>query len=212
MPFRYSFNCEIKEVNVDELVSLPPSLPKLAGTLETRIRYRSHCQPNLSGNITIDNGYLNNVEFLRWFADFFNIPSLQKLDFNKLTISFLVDNNFVHLNKIDLDSKDVTLSGYFKLDNTDWGSGKLSLTLSKELLEASPNFQSLLRHLKLDPASLSFDFQFSGPLQAMNIKWLESDFKKELCRIIPDSIERDLDKKIEDALTSFPENTGLTDP
>jgi len=50
---------------------------------------------------------------------------------------------------------------------------------------------------------LEFDFQLSGLKDAVNFKWLESEFKARLRESIPGFIERGLERKVEDVIRSF---------
>ena len=95
------------------------------------------------------------------------------------------------------------LNGNFNLYENDLTSGRLSLTLSKELLETSPKFKSLLRVLGEEVNRVSFDFQISGLFEAMNFKWLESDFKRKLQNSLSASIKREIEKKIEEIIKSI---------
>ena len=54
-----------------------------------------------------------------------------------------------------------------------------------------------------DFSSLSFNFQLSGLFQAMNFKWLESDFKQILQDMLPHWIENKLESEIENIIESI---------
>ena len=82
-------------------------------------------------------------------------------------------------------------------------SSRLSLALPRQLLKSSPKFQLLLALIGHKITSFGFDFQLSGPLKAINFKWLESDFKQQIQKFLPDFIERGIEKNIEDAIWSI---------
>ena len=164
------------------------------------------CSSDLNGNITIHDGRLNDFEFFKWLADFFSLPSLYKINFDTLSMDFFVDDNGARLDKINLDSEEITLDGYFRQYKNNLVASKISLGLPKELLASSPKFAPLLRILGGDFKLLQFDFQLSGILNAMNFKWLESDFKLKLQDSIPNFIEKKIERKIEAAIKPIYEN------
>jgi hypothetical protein len=75
--------------------------------------------------------------------------------------------------------------------------------LPRDLLQTSSKFRPLLKVLQSDMPFLTFDFQLSGRVEAMNFKWLESDFKKKVQDYIPNFIERHIEKKVEEAINSI---------
>ena len=74
------------------------------------------------------------------------------------------------------------------------------MSLLREILKDSPKFKSLLRILGEDVQSIAFDFQLSGLFDAMNFKWLETDFKRGLKGAIPSFMERGIERRIERAI------------
>lgn len=205
VPLRCVLNLELKDVGADKLDSLLIYFPNAYGKSEGQIHYRSYPDSNLTGVISIDKGYLEDVEFFGWLADFFGIPSLERIDFDKLSISFLVNDKAATLDKISLESKDINLNGYFSLYENDLVSSRLSLSLSRGLLETSPKLKSLLALMEEDFSSLNFDFQLSGLMQAMNFKWLESDFKRKLRDSIPEFVQKGMEEKVEGIIESISE-------
>ena len=205
VPLRCVLNLELKDVGADKLDSLLIYFPSAYGKSEGQIHYRSYPDSNLTGTIFINKGYLEDVEFFGWLADFFGIPSLERIDFDKLSISFLVNDKAATLDKISLESEDLTLNGYFSIYENDLVSSRLSLSLSRGLLETSPKLKSLLALLEEDFSYLSFDFQLSGLMQAMNFKWLDSDFKRKLRESIPGFVQKGMEEKVEGIIESISE-------
>lgn len=204
-PFKYVFDFQVRDISADKLESLVIYFSKVYGSFSSNIHYTNYPRQNLEGEMIIHGGYLNDFAFFKWLAQFFRIPALRKIDFDRLSSDFLVNDEIAGLNKISLRSKNVNMGGYFKLYENDLVSSKLSLGLSRELLETSPKFKSLLRLLDKDSSSLNFDFQLSGLFQVMNFKWLESDFKRKLQDSIPGFIERGIERKMENSINSISE-------
>ncbi len=205
-PFRYAFKMDIDNITSNRLASLLVHLSKIEGKATSQIHFRNFPRTSLNGNITIHDGRLNDFEFFKWLADFFSLPSLYKINFDTLSMDFFVDDNGARLDKINLDSEEITLDGYFRQYKNNLVASKISLGLPKELLASSPKFAPLLRILGGDFKLLQFDFQLSGILNAMNFKWLESDFKLKLQDSIPNFIEKKIERKIEAAIKPIYEN------
>jgi hypothetical protein len=179
---------------------------KVNGDLSSTMHFRNHPDLDLRGRLFIRQGYLDNFEFFKWLADFFVLPTLKRVSFDKASSDFLVNAKGAWLKEMDLESADVDIKGDFGLGQNDLVSSRLSLTFSRSLLAQSPKFTPLLRLLGSDPAPLCFDFQLSGILHKMNFRWLQSDFKKRLERAIPNFIERKIDREMEAALQSISYN------
>ena len=132
---------------------------------------------------------------------------LSKIDFDKLSMGFFVDDKGSGLKKIHLISEDLDVQGYFTLFENDLVSGKVSLMLTKEVLKGSSKFAPLMRRIGKDISLVNFDFQLSSPFQAMNFKWLESEFKQRLQDYLPSRwetrIEKGLESEIEEIIESI---------
>jgi hypothetical protein len=77
------------------------------------------------------------------------------------------------------------------------------LTLSDKLLDSSPKFQRLLRLIGSDLSTVSFDFQMSGLYENMNFKWLDSEFKNGLKKLLPQGMEQKIEAEIESVIESI---------
>lgn len=202
-PVRVYSDISISGANANKLDGIAVHFSKVFGLLSSSMHFSNYPRLVLNGKMAVDNGYLNNFEFFRWLADSFSVPVLRRIDFQRASADFTVDDQGVSLQEIKLDSKDVALSGYFGLGASDMVSSKISMALSRELLSQSPKFAPLVRIIGSAPA-LSFNFQLSGLLHGMNFQWLRSDLKKKLQDSIPDFIERHIEKKIEEIIDSVP--------
>ena len=202
-PPKTDFELNIEDVSANKLSSVLVYLSRVYGKFSSKIYYSNYPDTSLRGTLLIKDGYLNDLRFFGWLADFFKMPSLKKVDFDEISASFVLNNKVYGLEDIILDSPDVNLKGYFNLYATDLVSGKLSLAFSDSLLNTSPKFSKLLRILEEDISSVNFNFQMSGLYENMNFKWLESDFKTGLQKLLPSGIERKLEKQIEEAVETI---------
>lgn len=197
IPFRGSLDMKLEQISANKLHGLLSYCAKIFGKVSSRIRFLTHPCLKLTGEVTINEGLLDNIIFFNWVADFFNIPSLNKIGYESLSADFRIDNKSINLEKINLKSKNINFNGYFTLQEDNLVASELSLYLSKELLKTSPNFVRLLKYLDESSSSVNFDFQLSGLFNAMNFKWLESDFKQSLQKLLPAYMEKGLEKEIE---------------
>ena len=200
IPLRNIFSLNLKDVNANRLEGILSAFAKIKGKLSSQMCYKDFPDTVLNGEMIINDGELNNLDFFNWLADFFGISELRIIDFNKLTATFSVNPTEAKLKEILLRSDGVDLDGNFKLYKDNLVSSKLSLALERKLLERSSKFRPLLKLLGKDAENLKFDFQLSGVLSSMNFQWLESDFKNRLRNSIPDFIERKIEKNVEKIL------------
>ena len=203
-PFEAVLNVLVRDVTPKKLESILSYFANIEGKLASRINYQNKPDRKIAGQLLIRDGYLHDFDFFNWLASFFEIPSLATMDFDVLTADFAVDAEVSKLENIKANHKGVSLSGYFKLFANDLVASKLSLGLSREILQKSPKFKSLLNLLGQGFDNLSFDFQLSGLFNDLNFKWLESEFKDKLKEKIPDFIERGIERKIETIIKSTP--------
>jgi len=202
---RFLFNLKLNEVTATYLDSLLPYFSSIKGKISGTIAYRSFPEVKTQGELWIKKGFLDNLLFFSWLADYFQIQSLRRIPFNSLVSDFLVTNQVAGLDKIALDSEQVGLYGYFRIEDNDFISSKLSLRLARPLLEESEKFKPLLKLLGPDIDSLDFRFQLSGLADSPNFKWLESEFKQRLQKRLPGFIERALERRIDIAIQSISE-------
>jgi len=205
IPFKINFKINIIEVSANKLSSALAYLSKVYGKLSSEISYRNYPNTNLEGSLSISEGYLDDLKFFGWLSDFFSMPQLRKLSFNKISANFLVNDEIASLKDITLDSNELNLNGYFNILANDLVSGKLSLIFSEQLLDSSAKLKRLLRILK-EVSTVNFDFQMSGLYQNMNFKWLASDFKNGLQKLLPAGRARNLEQQIEDAVANITSN------
>jgi hypothetical protein len=197
------FDCDIgvTAVSSEHLRSLFDYFNSVDGKVNGRMYYRAGVDSDFSGHLKMDQGRLREFSFFVWLADTFSVGQLRNVDFTSLALDFLVRKNIVKLTSIDLQSPQVNLTGYYNIE-ADMVSSKISLSLERSLLEGSPKFNPLVSVVGSGFNDFTFDFQLSGLASSANFKWLDSEFKNRLQKAIPGFIERGIEKKVEDIITS----------
>lgn len=198
-------NLRLKNISAEKLKQILEHFSKVHGNLSAEVQFSNYPSLVLGGSLILKDGYISDFAFFKWLSDLFDLPLLRKIDYNNASTDFSVNADSASLNKIKLDSPDLHLSGYFNLHSNNLVNSALSLDFSKQLLGKSSKFKPLLKLLSRnnDLSSLRFDFQLSGRLQGMNFKWQESDFKEELQELIPDYVERRIERNIDKIINSI---------
>lgn len=204
-PLRCAFTVDIEGASADKFDSLLEYFSGMSGKLNSHLYYRNHPSPVLEGTVDVLRGSLDRVEYLMWLPTFFGIPELEKIDFKDSAVSFLLAKEVISLNKIEVNSENVKLKGYFDLYANDLVAGKATVILPKRILQSSPRQRVLAKRLDKDEVAANFDFQFSGTFEAINFKWLESELRDKIKSYIPDFIERSIERKIEKSLDASKE-------
>lgn len=203
-PFRASFDINIAGASADKFHNLLPYCAKIYGNLATsQIKYRNYPGLNLTGELVIKDGYLNDIIFFNWLENLLAVPLLSRINFEKLSAKFTIDEEHTSLEGISLESENVGFEEYFTLYENNLVSSKLSLSISKNLLVKSLKLQRLFNYLAKDVSFLRFNFQLSGFFQTMNFKWLESDFKQELQGLLPHQLEQRMESEVEKIIQSI---------
>lgn len=201
-PWHLESLIRLRGIDAYGLRNLLVHFSKIHGEVFSQMKFKTHPAFLLKGGMRIQDGYLEDFEFFKWLSEQFEIPSLRRIDFRNLSIDFAVKRQESRMFNLLLDSRDVNMRGFFTLAGPGMVTSTLSLSLSNPVLNESPRFQRLVRVMRdAHVDHMRFDFQLSGLLCAMNFKWMESDFKRELQRKIPNFIERRIEHGIEDLLS-----------
>ncbi|MBU0709365.1 MAG: AsmA-like C-terminal region-containing protein, partial [Candidatus Omnitrophica bacterium] len=203
-PPRITSSLTIEDASANKLEELLEYFSKVDGKLASSMTLSNYPELNLNGLVNIQGGYLNKFDFFQWLSGFFDLPSLSVVDFRSATFNFSIDSKGTSMQDLVLDAEDVNLNGYFSIAENGLVASKLSLALTKKLMEESSKLTPLLSILRRENfESLTFDFQLSGNFESMNFQWLKSELKSKLKHLIPDFIERKLQRNIESAIESI---------
>lgn len=196
-PWQSDFFSEINNLDTERISFLNDFDAKIKGKLDGSFHYKNHPAFALTGKLKIKAGQISGFPFFNWLADYFSLPSLKNLDFDELSCGVTADNKNIDLRKISFKSRDLKTSGDLNLMEKEFVSGLLRLGFSSRLLKGSSKFRRLLNFLGEKAESLEFAFRLSGSRTALNFKWLNSDFKRRLKNLLPDSMEEDLEQQVE---------------
>ncbi|MFH1414123.1 MAG: hypothetical protein ABIG56_04690 [Candidatus Omnitrophota bacterium] len=203
-PPRITSSLTIENASAHKLDELLKYFAKVDGKMSSSMTFSNYPRLGLNGFVNIRGGYLNKLDFFEWLSGFFDLPSLSVVDFRNSSFNFSIDSKGVSMHDLELDAEDVNLNGYFSIAENGLVASKLSLALTKDLMEESSKLTPLLNILRReDFESLTFDFQLSGNFESMNFQWLRSELKSKLQHLIPDFVERKLQRNIESAIESI---------
>lgn len=205
IPFKRFLGITIKKVSVGEIVPVINYLSPFSGKVDANIDIRNWPQSHIAGNVSLNEGTVENLKFLTWFEQFFGSQLFKRIDFQNLSMKFLFNDKRSDFTAIKLKGKNINLEGDYSLYEKGLVSGKFFMSLSQNSLKDSEKFKPLFRIIGRDMPVIDFDFQLSGLSGAMNFKWLESDFKKRLEKSLPGFVERGIEKKVEEAIHSISE-------
>lgn len=187
-----------KDVQAVELDDLSVYFAKVEGKLSGNLHIATDPKLLVNGNMDIRQGRLSEFAFFQWLAETFKLPSLTNVDFDRLSVDYLINSQDIQLRNIDLQSHNVRLSGVFDVNEKQYVTSQLNLDLDRDLLQESPKLRRLLNGLGVDVPSLTFDFRLSGKQQSMNFQWLQTDFKKRIQANMPNILEWKIEKDLDD--------------
>lgn len=203
-PARIISQFELADVDANKLDGLLVHFAKVQGRLSGALRFSTHPQFSLTGEINLREGSLQNYAFFNWLAGSFDLPSMKNVSFKRAKMEFLVNAREVGLKSIRLNGASLDMTGFYTVDSNGMVSSVLGLNFHRELLNESRKFRPLLRSFEKDEA-LNFGFQLSGNQHALNFQWLPSDVKEKIQQRIPDFIERKIERRIDESLEPAPQ-------
>jgi hypothetical protein len=198
--------CLLSDLDANQLDELLIHFSKVQGRLFSNLRLSLGSELNIDGEIDIKKGRLQNFDFFNWMADSFELPSLKEIEFKKTAMGFSVNHESAGLNKIQLEAEDLSLDGYFYIDKKGLVASKLAMGFPKDFLQTSPKLRRIVNIFDEQVHQVIFDFQLSGNQHAMNFQWLDSEHKRKIQEIIPDFIERIIERRVNKAMqTAIPQ-------
>ena len=197
MPWRSGIDFIIMDASPKYVDSLYPFFSKVSGKLRCLGYYRNDPGTEVTGEVIVEHGKLSDFQFFNWLSESFRVSSLADIDFDSIASDFIITEDGIKLNNISLSSHEIAMEGNFYMAHSDFVSGLLSLKIPRDVLVDSPRFKTLLKMLGEDFYHLGFEFQLSGLFDEMNFRWLDSKFKSNLQKAIPNFIERGIERKVE---------------
>ena len=181
-----------------------PGLAPFSGQLSGRYFARLDPKFNGRGNMLVTDGVLNRVRFLEWFSVAFGFEAMKHLRFDTLSFSSIMDETGVHLDRLSLVADRVHIRGNLSLSSQKLVSSRLSVLVDASYIEESPELAQLLKEKGQDALNYNFEFQLSGPAEAVNFQWLPSHVKDLIQQRIPDFMERRIERNIDQMIKSSP--------
>jgi len=194
-----SFDTVVRSVTAAKLDSLVKQFDDIEGKLNSRFSWRWDDLSTLKGRLAVKGGKLNDYDFFLWLAKTFALPELCHVDFDFLSMVFFIDDKALKLENINLKAKRIAARGYYGV-NDGMVSSKISLSIPRDVLAKSEKFKPLVKLVGRNMPIFDFDFQLSGASEAMNFKWLDSEFKDKLKKAIPGFVERGIEHQVETIL------------
>lgn len=170
----------------------------LSGLLSGSIILNSKLRENITGDIQIIDGELTNNAVLIAISDFFAMSSLKSVAFSNLKIIFYKIWNQYDA-KISLFSQDVSIYLDNKSSAGESLDGYLLVKISTVLMDESPRFTRLFKHIGYKEPTVYFPFQLKGYFEKPRIEWLENEFKDKIEVFLPESNK----KLLQEALNSL---------
>lgn len=198
------YNSKINLENLETLdmfKELLSSEYQLSGLLSGTIDINSKLGENITGDVQIINGKIENNAILVAISDFFGIPSLRTVDFSNLKIIFhKIWNQYE--TQISLFSTDVGIY----LDNKSFADGTvdgyLLAKLTTELMDESPRFRRLFKYIGYKEPTVYFPFKLKGHTGKPRIEWLKNEFKEKIQDFLSEAnkklLQEELNKLIEE--------------
>jgi len=192
-------NAVVRSVTAMKLDSLVKQFGNIEGRLNSRFHWRWDELSTLKGRIAVKGGKLHDYDFFVWLAGTFGLPELRHVNFDFLSLGFFIDDTALKLDNINLKSKRIAARGYYGV-NSGMVASKIALAIPRDELAKSEKFKPLVKLVGRDMPLFDFDFQLSGSSDAMNFKWLDSEFKDKLKKAIPGFVERGIERQVETIL------------
>jgi hypothetical protein len=189
----------VHSVTAAKLDSLVKQFGNIEGRLNSRFHWHWSESSTLKGRIVVKGGKLHDYDFFVWLAGTFGLPELRHVNFDFLSLGFFIDDAALKLENINLKSARIAARGYYGVNN-GMVSSKIALTIPRDVLAKSEKFKPLVKLVGRNMPLFDFDFQLSGPSDAMNFKWLDSEFKNKLKKAIPGFVEHGIERQVETIL------------
>jgi hypothetical protein len=186
----------VRAVTAAKLASLVKQFGDIEGRLNSRFHWHWDQSSMLKGRIAVKGGKLNDYDFFVWLAGTFGLEELRRVNFDFLSLGFFIDDTALKLDNINLKSKRIAARGYYGV-NRGMVASKIALAIPRDELAKSEKFKPLVKLVGRNMPLFDFDFQLSGPAEAMNFKWLDSEFKDKLKKAIPGFVERGIERQVE---------------
>lgn len=191
-----------KNIETQSIYNSINSFPNIKGKLSGKISTKISPSLKFNGNATITNGTIYDNDFFGWMANYFDLPGLEEVNFNSLSLKFSGTSELAEVDNIFLKSNEFGIKGHFYINKNRFVNSQVSLLFQRDFLKQSKKLKRLTKLVAQDINPLDFNFKLSGNIDAVNFQWLYSDFKKSLEERIPKRYQKKIEESIEDIITS----------
>lgn len=193
---------EFNQFNMTDLVNILRLDYDLAGDVDGKGVLDSEAFFIVSGSANISDGYMKDIELLNLIADFLGVPSLKDVYFDDISsdFSFSVLGKEVNLDNIRLRSPDIYLDANLTLRDKEKVKGDMLVRLSTGLLKESFKLRLLFLLMGERLPYADFEFKIGGFLRSPRIKWLDTNFRRNVKRYLSERGQKVLEMNIEEAI------------
>ncbi len=193
---------DFKNIETQFIYKTINSFPNIKGKLSGKVRTKMSPSLKFDGNASITNGTIYDNDFFGWMANYFDLPELEEVNFEALSLKFSGTSESAEFDNIFLKSNEFGIKGHFYINENRFVNSQVSLFFQRDFLKQSKKLKRLTKLVAQDINPLDFNFKLSGNIAAVNFQWLYSDFKKSLEERIPKRYQKKIEESIEDIITS----------
>lgn len=141
------------------------------------------------GNAHVDSGTLTGVPLLQTIASLLNIPELQRIQFDEITVEYAMDNGVIDTPVIKLMSKDIQVTGSGKTDFDFNLDHRFTLALSPAIMAKVPK-EAIDLFAKRDDGFRTIDFKVTGPASSPKTDLTDKLVKGAANKLIEKGLEQ----------------------
>ncbi len=196
---------KLSDLSISDLKAVYPVTADISGTMSGWFYFKKNKDFFIEAIASVKNGRIADFNLVNNIADFLGIQSIKQLEDIFLSAVFEIKQSGISVKRFKLHNNTLNLDAQLSVDQRSWIDGRVSLTLSREVLEESNILRALLSMVKEKSESIDFDFQVSGYPNALRIELLEGEFKNKLMRRLGKGIRSQIENEINKAVGRFRE-------
>jgi len=190
---------EAEDIAAESLKDAAPFLRKIDARINARVVLQNRADW-IIGKLWWGQGFIQDLEFFDWLAETFALPAVKRIQTESARAEIAAEDGNIGLRDILIKSPQADIRGFYFQKPGDLITSKLTLIFPREILRQSPKLSALLRDSPETEREFRFDFQLSGRPSAMNFIWQNSELKQRIQKLIPDFIEKRIERSVENTL------------
>jgi len=196
---------KLSDLSINDLKAVYPVESEVSGTMSGWFYFKRDKDSLLDAIVSVRDGSLAKFNLVNNIADFLGIQSIKELKGIFLSGDFEVSQSGIVVKRFNLHNNSLNLDTQLNIDSRSWVDGRLTLTLSKEVLEESAILRRLLSMAQEKNPKIDFDFHVSGYSNALRLELLEGEFRNKLMRRLGGGIRSQIESEMNKALGYFHE-------